>query len=108
MSITVEMLTGHKVTVSEENGELQWECDKCGRSTPDDWCFHMYAVVCNDAAAVRPNEVGHLSEAHQVIAQHVEIVQVLTARLMEATKHGDRKEEVQQLEAAIGRLTSHQ
>ena len=68
----------------------------------------MNAVVCKDAAAVPPDQVGYLNEAHQTIVQHVEIVRVLTARLMEATKHGDRIKEVQQLEAAIASLTSHQ
>ncbi len=109
MSTTVKMLTGHKVTVSEHNGDLQWECDKCDLRTPDAWCGHMYDVVCNDGARVSPDQIGYLNEAHQIIARHVEIVPVLLARLMEiATKHGDHIGEVQQLEAAIDRLTSHQ
>ena len=109
MSTTVKMLTGHKVTVSEHNGGLQWECDKCDLRTPDAWCEHMYAVVCNDAAKVPAFQAGYLNEAHQIVAQHVEIVPVLTARLTKiATKHGDHIREVQQLEAAIARLTSHQ
>jgi hypothetical protein len=103
MIATVKMLTGHHVTVSEANGELLWGCD-CGLRAPGDWCGHMYFVVCCDAAAVPPDEVGHLNEAHRIIARHVEVIQVLTARLMEATRHGDRAREVQQLEAAIARL----
>ncbi len=65
-------------------------------------------MVCNDAAKVPAFQAGYLNEAHHTIAQHVEIVQLLTARLMEATKHGGRIQEVQQLEAAIASLTSHQ
>ncbi len=69
----------------------------------------MYAVVCNDAAKVPAFQAVYLNEAHQIVAQHVEIVPVLTARLTKiATKHGDHIREVQQLEAAIARLTSHQ
>ncbi len=102
------MLTGHKVTVSEHNGDLQWECDKCDLRTPDGWCEHMYTVICNDAAKVPAFQADYLNEAHQIVVQHVEIVQLLTARLMEATKHGGRVQEVQQLEAAIASLTSHQ
>jgi len=109
MSTTVKMLTGHKVTVSEHNGRLKWECDKCDLRTPDAWCEHMYAVIFNDAAKVPAFQVDYLNEAHQIVAQHEDIVRVLTARLMEiATKHGDHIREVQQLEAAIARLTSHQ
>ncbi len=109
MSTTVRMLTGHKVTVSDHNGGLQWECDKCDLRTPDAWCEHMYTVICNDAAKVPAFQADYLNEAHQIVVQHVDTVRVLTARLMEiATKHGDHIREVQQLEAAIARLMSHQ
>ncbi|MFB3062812.1 MAG: hypothetical protein ACE10C_15735, partial [Candidatus Binatia bacterium] len=108
-STTVKMLTDHKVTVSEHNGGLQWECDKCGLRTPDDWCEHMYTVICNDAAKVPAFQAGYLNEAHQIVVQHEDVVPVLIARLMEiATKNGSHVREVQQLEAAIARHTSHQ
>ena len=66
-------------------------------------------MVCNDAAKVPAFQADYLNEAHQIVVQHVDTVRVLTARLMEiATKHGDHIREVQQLEAAIARLMSHQ
>ncbi len=66
-------------------------------------------MVLNDAAKVPAFQAGYLNEAHQIVVQHVDTVRVLTARLMEiATKHGDHIREVQQLEAAIARLMSHQ
>ena len=107
MTVTVEFLATGKVTVSEQNGVLAVECDRHGRQTAPDWCFHIYATVCNDASAVRPSQHGNLREAHAIIARHVEIVPVLTARLAEATKHGGNLREVQALEAAIASLTEH-
>ena len=66
-------------------------------------------MICNDAAKVPAFQAGYLNEAYQIVAQHEDVVPVLIARLMEiATKHGDHIREVQQLEAAIARLTSHQ
>ena len=106
MSTTVRLLTGHKVTVSESDDALQWECS-CGRRAPGEWCPHMYAVVCRDGAAVPLGLMGRLEEANRIIAKYVNIVEVLTARLMQvATLHGGHIGEIQQLEAAIARLTS--
>jgi hypothetical protein len=69
----------------------------------------MYAVVCRDAAAVPPSLVANLNEANDLVARHINIVAVLTARLMAATdEYGSRVGEVEQLTAAIARLTSSQ
>ncbi len=66
-------------------------------------------MICNDAAKVPAFQTSYLNEAHHFVVQHVDTVRVLTARLMEiATKNGSHIREVQQLEAAIARLTSHQ
>ena len=107
MSVTADLKTGHRVTVSDQGDSLQVSCT-CGGSSAT-WCSDIVAVICGDRAAlVSPSQIGSLNAAGKIIERYVYLLPVLTARLDDAKTDPARVDEVLALEAAITRLLNRQ
>ncbi len=98
MPVVVNLKTGHRVTVSDENG-FEVSCT-CGIGS---LCQHIIAVVCHDTAALEnPNQSGLLDETQDVFRRNnVDIATWLTKRLDDAKADPARAQEVPALEYAI-------
>ena len=98
MPVVVNLKTGHRVTVSDENG-FEVSCT-CRRGTS---CEHIVRVVCQDAAALEhPSQVHLLYEAREILQRNgVERIPWLEKCRDDAKRDPGRAHEIPALDAAI-------